>query len=87
MDANRIAASALALVLAAAAAHAGQVARVSVASGGAQGNAGSFSVGNRTLSSESHVVVFQSSASDLVAGDTPLVDPAPFRFSRFARGR
>jgi len=25
--------------------------------------------------------------ADLVAGDAPLVDPAPFRFSRFARGR
>ena len=25
--------------------------------------------------------------ADLVAGDTPLVDPAPFRFNRFAQGR
>jgi glycine/D-amino acid oxidase-like deaminating enzyme len=25
--------------------------------------------------------------ADLVSGDAPLVDPAPFRFSRFARGR
>jgi glycine/D-amino acid oxidase-like deaminating enzyme len=26
-------------------------------------------------------------AADLVAGDTPIVDPAPFRFSRFTEGR
>jgi glycine/D-amino acid oxidase-like deaminating enzyme len=26
-------------------------------------------------------------AADLVAGDTPVVDPAPFRFARFAEGR
>jgi glycine/D-amino acid oxidase-like deaminating enzyme len=26
-------------------------------------------------------------AADLVAGDTPMVDPAPFRFSRFSDGR
>jgi glycine/D-amino acid oxidase-like deaminating enzyme len=25
--------------------------------------------------------------ADLVAGDTPLVDPTPFRFARFAQGR
>jgi glycine/D-amino acid oxidase-like deaminating enzyme len=25
--------------------------------------------------------------ADLVAGDAPLVDPAPFRFGRFAQGR
>ncbi len=25
--------------------------------------------------------------ADLVAGDTPVVDPAPFRFSRFTEGR
>ena len=25
--------------------------------------------------------------ADLVAGDTPVVDPAPFRFSRFTQGR
>src|SRR4029453_18627849 len=49
-------------------------ARGSVASGGAQGNAGSFSIGNRTLSADSHIVVFQSSASDLVAGDTNNVE-------------
>ena len=24
--------------------------------------------------------------ADLVAGDTPVVDPAPFRFSRFTEG-
>jgi glycine/D-amino acid oxidase-like deaminating enzyme len=26
-------------------------------------------------------------AADLVAGDTPVVDPAPFRFSRFSERR
>jgi glycine/D-amino acid oxidase-like deaminating enzyme len=26
-------------------------------------------------------------AADLVAGDTPIVDPAPFRFERFTEGR
>jgi glycine/D-amino acid oxidase-like deaminating enzyme len=26
-------------------------------------------------------------AADLVAGDTPVVDPTPFRFSRFTEGR
>jgi glycine/D-amino acid oxidase-like deaminating enzyme len=25
--------------------------------------------------------------ADLVAGDTPIVDPTPFRFSRFAEGQ
>ncbi len=74
MDAHRIAAAALAVALAASAVQAGQVARVSVTSAGGQGNASSFSVGDRTLSGDAHLAVFQSGASDLVVGDTNGVD-------------
>jgi hypothetical protein len=70
MDADRIAAAALAVALAASAVHAGEVGRASVTSAGTQGNSASFSAGNRTLSADARLVVFQSTASDLVAGDT-----------------
>ena len=70
MDAYRLAAAALAIALAAPAVEAGEVARVSVTSAGSQANATSVSAGNRALSADSRFVAFQSSASDLVAGDT-----------------
>jgi len=81
MDANRVAASgcprdivargliALAIALAAPA-DAGEVARVSVGSAGTQANATSVSAGNRALTSDARFVAFQSTASDLVPGDT-----------------
>jgi cysteine-rich repeat protein len=70
MDAYRLAAAALAVALVASAAEAGEVARVSVTSAGSQANATSVSAGNRALSADARFVAFQSSASDLVAGDT-----------------
>jgi Tol biopolymer transport system component len=81
MDANRVAGSGFlrdvvtrgfaALVIALATpADAGEVARVSVGSAGTQGNATSVSAGNRALTSDARFVAFQSSASDLVPGDT-----------------
>ena len=81
MEPNRVAATsylrdvvtrgfiALAIALAAPA-DAGEVARVSVGSAGAQTNATSVSAGNRALTSDARFVAFQSTASNLVPGDT-----------------
>jgi hypothetical protein len=70
MDANKVAAIALVTALAAPAARAGEVARVSVGSAGTQANATSVSAGNRALTTDARFVAFQSSSSDLVPGDT-----------------
>jgi cysteine-rich repeat protein len=70
MDAYRVAASVVAVAFAAAVVEAGEVTRVSVTSAGSQANATSVSASNRALSADSRFVVFQSSANDLVPGDT-----------------
>src|SRR4029077_3252492 len=49
---------------------AGVMGRVSVSSAGAQGNSNAFSSAGRILSSDGRFVVFQSAATNVVAGDT-----------------